>query len=68
MRISLSDLVKTRTQTDVSKMLNVEQSYISQALKAGRQVIVICNDDGSVNHAIEIKPFPNKKYKNKSRL
>lgn len=61
MQIPLSDYVKKRTQTDVSKELNVEQSYISQALKAGKNVFVICNGDGSVDYAIEIKPFPNKK-------
>lgn len=67
MQISLSDFVKTRTQTDVSKALNVEQSYISQTLKAGKNVFVICNDDGSVERAIEIKPFPSKRYKNKQK-
>lgn len=66
MQIPLSEFVKTRKQTDVSKALNVKQSYISQALKAQKDVFVICNEDGSINYAIEIKPFPNKKYKNKN--
>ncbi|MCX8596774.1 hypothetical protein J3U31_02665 [Gilliamella sp. B3486] len=61
MQISLSEFVKKHTQTEASKALNVEQSYISQTLKAGKNVFVICNDDGSVDRAIEIKPYPNKR-------
>lgn len=61
MQISLAEFVKKHTQREASKALNVEQSYISQTLKAGKNVFVICKADGSVERAIEIKPFPNKR-------
>lgn len=66
MQIPLSTYLKSHTQKQLSQALNVEQSYISKALNGKKNIFIICNDDGTVKNAIEIKPFPNKQYGNKS--
>lgn len=66
MQIPLFDYLKNHTQKQLSKVLNVEQSYISRALSDKKNIFIICNEDGTVQRAIEIKPFPNKQYGNKS--
>lgn len=66
MQIPLFDYLKNHTQKQLSQVLNVEQSYISRALSDKKNIFIICNEDGTVERAIEIKPFPNKQYVNKS--
>ena len=66
MQIPLSTYLKNHTQKQLSQALNVEQSYISRALNGKKNIFIICNEDGTVKRAIEIKPFPNKQYGNKS--
>lgn len=56
-RIPLAEFCEAHGQTAAAKKLNITQGALSKALRIGRKVDVIENDDGTFS-AEEVKPFP----------
>ena len=59
-RIPLSDFAKEYGHTKAAQMLGCTQGALSKAIRVGRDVVVTCNDDGSLS-ALEQRPFPSQK-------
>lgn len=60
-RIPLADFCQTHGQTEAAKKLNMTQGALNKALKTGRKVHVIAQDDGTFS-AEEVKPFPSQSH------
>ncbi|UVL26214.1 Cro/CI family transcriptional regulator [Pseudomonas donghuensis] len=58
-RTLLPELVERIGQTAVAKGLDVSAPAIAKAVKAGRLIFVIQNDDGSMTGE-EVRPFPSR--------
>ncbi|MGF6694784.1 hypothetical protein M2318_004873 [Metapseudomonas resinovorans] len=56
-RISLSEFAAERGQTKAAELLGITQGALSKALRVGREIYVVCLDDGTCE-AHELKPFP----------
>lgn len=56
-RTPLPDLIERIGQSAVAKGLSVSSPAINKAVKAGRIIFVIENDDGSMSGE-EVRPFP----------
>jgi len=48
-RIPLSDFAKEYGHTKAAQMLGCTQGALSKAIRVGRDVVVTCNDDGSLS-------------------
>ena len=59
-RIPLSDFAKEHGHTKAAQMLGCTQGALSKAIRVGRDVVVTCNEDGSLS-ALEQRPFPSQK-------
>ena len=59
-RIPLSDFAKEYGHTKAAQMLGCTQGALSKAIRVGRDVVVTCNEDGSLS-ALEPRPFPSQK-------
>ena len=59
-RIPLSDFAKEYGHTKAAQMLGCTQGALSKAIRVGRDVVVTCNEDGSLS-ALEQRPFPSQK-------
>lgn len=59
-RIPLAEIVKTLGQNRVAAALDVSAPAIAKAVKAGRLIFVIQNEDGKLK-AEEVKTFPNRR-------
>lgn len=59
-RIPLSDFAKEYGHTKAAQMLGCTQGALSKAIRVGRDVVVTCNEDGSLS-ALELRPFPSQK-------
>ena len=59
-RIPLSDFAKEHGHTKAAQMLGCTQGALSRAIRVGRDVVVTCNEDGSLS-ALEQRPFPSQK-------
>ncbi len=59
-RIPLSDFAKEHGHTKAAQMLVCTQGALSKAIRVGRDVVVTCNEDGSLS-ALEQRPFPSQK-------
>ncbi|UVM14833.1 Cro/CI family transcriptional regulator [Pseudomonas sp. B21-023] len=58
-RTLLPELVERIGQTAVAKGLDVSAPAIAKAVKAGRVIFVIENDDGTLEGE-ELRPFPSR--------
>lgn len=58
-RTLLPELVERIGQTAVAKGLHVSPPAIAKAVKAGRVIFVIENDDGTLTGE-ELRPFPSR--------
>lgn len=58
-RTLLPELVERIGQTAVAKGLDVSAPAIAKAMKAGRVIFVIQNDDGTLTGE-EVRPFPSR--------
>jgi hypothetical protein len=56
-RIHLSEFAELRGQTEAARLLGLTQGALSKALRVGREIYVVCHEDGSCE-AHELKPFP----------
>ncbi|CAI3798578.1 hypothetical protein GLGCALEP_02120 [Pseudomonas sp. MM221] len=56
-RISLADFAAEKGQTKAAELLGLYQSALSKAIKSGREIQVIENEDGSYT-AEETRRFP----------
>ncbi|MDH0042434.1 MULTISPECIES: Cro/CI family transcriptional regulator [Pseudomonas] len=56
-RISLADFAAEKGQTKAAELLGLYQSALSKAIKSGRDIQVIENEDGSYT-AEETRKFP----------
>lgn len=59
-RIPLSEFAAEHGHTKAAKLLDCTQGALSKAIRVGREIIVICGDDGSLS-AQEQRPFPSQK-------
>lgn len=59
-RIPLTEFAKEHGHTKAAQMLGCTQGAVSKAIRAGREVFVLCDEDGSVS-AEELRPFPSQK-------
>lgn len=59
-RIPLSEFAKEHGHTKAAQMLGCTQGALSKAIRVGRDVVVTCNEDGSLS-ALEQRPFPSQK-------
>lgn len=59
-RTLLPELVERIGQTAVAKGLDVSAPAIAKALKAGRVIFVIENEDGTLTGE-EVRPFPSRR-------
>lgn len=58
-RTPLPELVERIGQTAVAKGLDVSAPAIAKAMKTGRVIFVIENDDGTMSGE-EVRPFPSR--------
>ncbi|MGS7252375.1 Cro/CI family transcriptional regulator [Pseudomonas anuradhapurensis] len=58
-RTLLPELVERIGQTAVAKRLDVSAPAIAKAMKAGRVIFVIENEDGTMSGE-ELRPFPSR--------
>lgn len=58
-RTLLPELVERIGQTAVAKGLDVSAPAVAKAMKAGRVIFVIENEDGSLTGE-EVRPFPSR--------
>lgn len=61
-KISLNELAERASTYEIAKMLHMNQSSIMAALKKNRDIQITVKPDGTAT-AVEIKPFPNRKWK-----
>ncbi|MDR0219057.1 MAG: Cro/Cl family transcriptional regulator [Enterobacteriaceae bacterium] len=59
-KILLAEYVKQNGQVKAANLVGVHQTAISKALKAGRNIVLIRQEDGSYK-AEEWRPFPSQK-------
>lgn len=59
-RMTLADYAKMHGQAKAANDFGVIQCAISKAIRAGRNIIVTVNEDGSVIGE-EVRPFPSNK-------
>ncbi|PHM63978.1 Cro/Cl family transcriptional regulator [Xenorhabdus stockiae] len=59
-KISLSEYVKQNGQAKTANLIGVHQTAISKALRAGRKIFLVRQEDGSYK-AEECRPFPSQK-------
>jgi len=59
-RIPLTDFAKEHGHTKAAQILGCTQGALSKAIRVGRDVFVICGDDGKFT-AEELRPFPSQK-------
>lgn len=56
-RITLNEFATEKGQTTAASLLGLSQGALNKALRVGREIYVVCHDDGSFE-AHELKPFP----------
>ncbi|MBH3395831.1 Cro/CI family transcriptional regulator [Pseudomonas monteilii] len=66
-RTLLPELVERIGQTAVAKGLDVSAPAIAKAMKAGRVIFVIENEDGTLTGE-EVRPFPSRSLLRESAL
>ncbi|AOM39451.1 Cro/CI family transcriptional regulator [Xenorhabdus hominickii] len=59
-KIPLSEYVKLYGQAKTARLVGVHQTAISKALRAGRKIFLVCQEDGTYK-AEECRPFPSQK-------
>ncbi|MDX7986000.1 hypothetical protein FE392_01430 [Xenorhabdus sp. 12] len=59
-KISLSEYVRLHGQAKTARLVGVHQTAISKALRSGRKIFLIYQEDGSYK-AEECRPFPSQK-------
>ncbi|PHM29392.1 Cro/CI family transcriptional regulator [Xenorhabdus budapestensis] len=60
-KIPLSEYVKQNGQAKTASLIGVHQTAISKALRAGRKIFLIRQEDGSYK-AEECRSFPSQKH------
>ena len=56
-RIPLAEFAAEHGQTKAARLLGMTQGSVNKAIRVGRDVHVLCHEDGSFT-AEEVKPFP----------
>lgn len=56
-KISLNEYLEQGTQTELANALGMNQSAVSQMVRAGRNIEITLHDDGRIE-ANEIRPIP----------
>ncbi|PHM73665.1 Cro/CI family transcriptional regulator [Xenorhabdus kozodoii] len=59
-KIPLSEYVRLNGQTKAARLVGVHQTAISKALRSGRKIFLIRQEDGTYK-AEECRPFPSQK-------
>ena len=59
-QITLTELVKARSQSEAARLLGVSAPAITKAIKSGRTILVTEQEDGTFE-AEELRPFPSTK-------
>jgi hypothetical protein len=59
-RIPLSEFAAEHGQSKAADLLGLTQGALSKAIRVGRDIVVISNDDGRLT-ALEQRPFPSQK-------
>ncbi|OKP05387.1 Cro/CI family transcriptional regulator [Xenorhabdus eapokensis] len=59
-KIPLSEYVKLNGQVKAARLIGVHQTAISKALRSGRKIFLIRQEDGTYK-AEECRPFPSQK-------
>jgi hypothetical protein len=59
-RIPLSEFAAEHGQSKAADLLGLTQGALSKAIRVGRDIVVVFNDDGQFS-AFEQRPFPSQK-------
>ncbi|CDL84935.1 Cro/CI family transcriptional regulator [Xenorhabdus szentirmaii] len=59
-KISLAEYVRLNGQVKTARLIGVHQTAISKALRSGRKIFLVRQDDGTYE-AEECRPFPSQK-------
>lgn len=57
-KITIADFVVEKGQTAAAKLLGVSPPAIHKAIKANRNITLTIRPDGSLESALEKRPFP----------
>ena len=64
--IPLIDYIQECSQANLSRVLGISQVAIHRAIKANRKIF-ICEENGEVVSAFEVRPFPHSPQSKNSR-